>query len=469
MLSLPKRRFALLLSFQLIAMAGGAWADEPLKPWDENPWYWSYHGQPVLLLGASDDDNLFQWPAERLLPQLDKIVQAGGNVVRNTMSDRDADNGNLYPFKQLPSGKYDLDQWNQAYWDRFETFLRETSKRGIFVQIEVWDRFDLMGIRNNPWKSHPYNPANNVNYTFEQTGFKASYNSHPSQNEQPFYFAVPALRDNQAVLKYQQAFVNKMLDHSLAYDHVMYCMDNETTADQAWGKFWAEFIQQRARQEGKQVPTTEMWDDKDLSAPRHRQTFDFPQLYNYVDISQCNHKSGYQQWQAIQFAREYLHSEPRPMNATKIYGANGNKFGHNNQDAVERFWRLLLGGAASARFHRPTAGLGANEQSLACLRAARLVEKEVAFWELNPADELLVKTDKNEAYAAAKPGHAYVVYFTAGGTTKLDLSDAEGTFAVAWVSVDQGKLGPSTRLEGGKQVVLSPPAKGNWVAAITRP
>jgi len=33
-----------------------------LRPWAENPWYWSYNGKPILLLGASDDDNLFQWP-----------------------------------------------------------------------------------------------------------------------------------------------------------------------------------------------------------------------------------------------------------------------------------------------------------------------------------------------------------------------------------------------------------------------
>ena len=60
-----------------------------LEPWSENAWYWSVEGQPVLLLGGSDDDNLFQWPAEKLIPQLDRIVSAGGNVIRNTMSDRD--------------------------------------------------------------------------------------------------------------------------------------------------------------------------------------------------------------------------------------------------------------------------------------------------------------------------------------------------------------------------------------------
>lgn len=37
-----------------------------IQPWPENPWYWSYRGEPVLLLGGTDDDNLFQWLEERL-------------------------------------------------------------------------------------------------------------------------------------------------------------------------------------------------------------------------------------------------------------------------------------------------------------------------------------------------------------------------------------------------------------------
>ena len=85
----PLRAVGMLLFAFTSIWSSMATADEPtLRPWSENAWYWSYHGQPVLLLGGSDDDNLFQWPEEKLIPQLDRIVAAGGNVVRNTMSDR---------------------------------------------------------------------------------------------------------------------------------------------------------------------------------------------------------------------------------------------------------------------------------------------------------------------------------------------------------------------------------------------
>ena len=66
----------------------GASEKPPLQPWPENPWYWSWQGKPVLLVGGSDDDNLFQWPEADLIRQLDRLAAAGGNVIRNTMSDR---------------------------------------------------------------------------------------------------------------------------------------------------------------------------------------------------------------------------------------------------------------------------------------------------------------------------------------------------------------------------------------------
>jgi len=57
-----------------------------LRPYTKNPRYWQYNGRPVLLLGGSKDDNLFQIPD--LQAHLDEIRAAGGNYLRNTMSDR---------------------------------------------------------------------------------------------------------------------------------------------------------------------------------------------------------------------------------------------------------------------------------------------------------------------------------------------------------------------------------------------
>ena len=90
---------------------------ESIQPYSENPKYWQYKGAPVILLGASDEDNLFNhpdiWPFG-LESHLELMAKNGGNYLRNTMSSRDY--GNPWPFRANDEGLYDLNIWNEEYW-----------------------------------------------------------------------------------------------------------------------------------------------------------------------------------------------------------------------------------------------------------------------------------------------------------------------------------------------------------------
>lgn len=442
-------------------------AEPALHPWSGNPFYWSYQGEPILLLGGSDDDNLFQWMEQDLIAQLDRLSAAGGNIIRNTMSDRKDKGFEVYPFKQEKNGKYNLDKWNKEYWNRFERMLRETEKRNIIVQIEVWDRFDFTDSGGSDrWQLHPYNPKNNVNYSYEESGFAERYPDHPGTNRQPFFFTTPGQRNNTVVLHYQQRFVERMLGHTLKHGHVLYCMDNETGADEAWGGYWARFIKEHAVQKGKTVFTTEMWDNWNLRDELHKRTFDHPEVYDFVDVSQNNHNSGEKHWDNFLYVREYLSSKPRPMNTIKTYGADGNKFGHTDQDGIERFWRHCLAGAASVRFHRPDSGLGLNDKAVASIRAARKLESRIPLWPLKPANELLSDREPNEAYMAANPGKAYAVYFPNGGQVNIDFSGMNGAWTVHWIEIASGEWGLKQEINGGAKRLLAAPGSGNWAAAI---
>lgn len=433
-----------------------------IRPWGENPRYWQYKGQPVLLLGGSKDDNLFQIPDLR--EHLDEMRAAGGNYIRNTMSDRQDKGFEAYPFQKQADGKYNLDEWNEEYWQRFNNMLRWTAERDIIVQIEVWDRFDYA--RDN-WEPHPYNPKNNVNYTYKQSGFVEHYPDHPGANRQPFFFTTPKQRNNTTVLKYQQRFVDKMLSYSLKHDHVLYCMDNETSGEEAWGAYWAEYIRQRASEAGKQVCLTEMWDAWDLKADEHRRTFDHPERYDFCDVSQNNQKKGQEHWDNFQWVRSRIAAKPRPLNTVKTYGADGGRFG-NNRDGLERFFRHVIGGAAAARFHRPDSGLGLSEPSIAALKAARKLESVIKLWEVEAANELLSDRTENEAYVAARAGAAYALYFTDGGSVGLDLRAAPGKYDVRWIEIATGDWGKRETLEGGCVATVRAPAKGHWLAAVLK-
>jgi hypothetical protein len=436
---------------------------DAIQPWDENPSYWQYRGKPLLLLGGSDDDNLFQWPEEELGRQLDLILAAGANYVRNTMSDRHDKGFELYPFLRLPNGKFDLDQWDPVYWERFDRFLKAAAERDIIVQIEVWDRFDFS---RQHWPVHPYNPGNNENYTYGESGLAAEYPAHPGKNEQPFFFTTPQQRHNKILLHYQQRFVDKLLSYSLKLPNVLYCMDNETSGDEEWGRYWATYIRERAGERGVPVFVTEMWDAWDIKAEEHRRTLDHPELYDFVDVSQNNHNKGEEHWRNALWMREYVSSKPRPINTVKTYGADGNKFGHTDQDGVERFLRHILAGFASARFHRPPSGLGISEKAEAVIKAARKLEFLAPPWHLSPQLDLLSGREENEAYLAANPGEAYSLYFTNGGSVEIRLET--GKYKLHWIDANTGDWGETVEIVSDRATTVGAPGEGNWLAVLLR-
>lgn len=434
--------------------------EERIRPCPDHPRYWEYQGKPVLLLGGSVEDNLFQIP--ELEAHLDLLKSVGGNYVRNTMSSRDE--GNVWPFAQREDGKYDLTKPNEEYWRRFAEFLRLTHERNIILQIELWDRFDFA---REPWLVNPYNPRNNVNYTSQESGLKPEYPNHPGGNENPFFRAVPELEDNELVLRFQQAQVDQMLSISLSYPNVLYCMDNETSGKPEWGAYWSRYIQAKADEAGVSVQTTEMWDPWDLSAPQHRHTFDHPELYSFVDVSQNNHQKGQTHWDNFQRQRERIAEQPRPLNNVKIYGADTGRYG-TDRDGIERFWRNLLGGAASARFHRPDSGLGLSATAQAHLQSARMLTDSVEFFDCEPSNELLSDREPNEAYLGAQPGEAYLLYFPDGGAVTLALPEQPNEWVVRWLEIEKAQWGVETKLRAGQSMTLTAMSRGHWAVRIVR-
>jgi hypothetical protein len=332
-----------------------------IQPYSKNPFYWQYNGEPVLLLGGSVEDNLFQIP--NLEEHLDLLKSVGGNYVRCTMSSRD--DGNVWPFAKDPqTDLYDLNKPGEEHWQRFEHFLELAAERDIVAQFEMWDRFDF---GREEWQNNPYNPKNNINYTVEESGLKEEINTHPNKNENAFFRSVVTLENNQVVLPYQHLQVEKMLSISFKYGNVLYCMNNETNEPPQWGQYWIQFIKDRAAEQGVLVYTTDMFDDwhkadENDESQSYSIVFDNPDIYTFVDISQVNSRNFHEiHWGKMQWLMNQVKKHPRPVNTVKTYGGAHTFWGSGRlEDGIERFWRNIIGGCASARFHRPRAGSGLN-------------------------------------------------------------------------------------------------------------
>lgn len=410
----------------------------------------------MLLLGGSVEDNLFQIPD--LKEHLDLLKSSGGNYVRNTMSSRDK--GNVWPFL-LVDGKYDLDQWNEEYWRRFDTFLTETAAREIIVQIELWATFDYY---RDPWfQFNPFAPRNNRNYTAKASGLPNLVNSHPLALKNPFVRSIPSEANLPIVLNYQRKFIEKILSYSLKHGHILYCMDNETAASPAWSEYWAKFVEQHAQQVGRKVYLTEMRDPWNILDHKHDVTFNNPQLYGFVDISQNNHRSGQQHYTAPQVRREQLRAQPRPLNNVKVYGVDGGQFG-NSRDGIERFWRNIFGGLASTRFHRPNGGLGLSPPAQRNIQSARQFTDSFDIFSCNPRNDLLSDRAPNEAYCLANPKSEYAIYFPTAGEITLTVENSTAT-EVRWYAIDQGKWQETTSAVG-PMLRLKTPDKGQWAVLV---
>jgi hypothetical protein len=446
-----------------------------IQPYAENRFYWQYRGKPVVLIGASDYHNIFQRPD--LVDHLDILAAAGGNYVRNTMASREivGDHRDLWPYRTVRRtgdpliDVYDLDEWNEEYWDRFQRMLEATAERHMIVEIEIWERHDTYRTRDQAgWLRHPFNPDNNVNFSAEESGLPVGeFSQDPGH---PFFATVPALDNNEPVLSYQRSFVDKILSHTLRYDHVLYNMNNETKERPEWGEYWAAYIAERATDAGVRIELTDMQDAHDVGDASVTRVMD-SDLYTFVDISQNNFQRGEVHWRRIEHIRNHLAPSPKPITNIKVYGADGAPppvdYWGETRDGVERFWRNIVGGGSSTRFHRPPWGIGLNETARTHVRSLRMLTDALGVFTCRPRNDLLRDRRENEAYCLAEAGRRYTVYFPDGGSVELDVSDAVAPLTLRWLDVERGAWDEPRPVEPGIDALrLETPRRGHWVALV---
>ncbi len=469
--------------------------------------YWKYNGQRVLLLGGwnhghnpfidhdtdNDKDKQGVSTPAQIKQAMDELAAVGGNCLRCVLDPGMAAGIQGFSFCAKSGAQYDLNTMTGPFWARIEMFIAEAEKRDIIVQIELWDRFDLVDGSWGSWPVSPWNPKNNVNYTTASSGLATSYGSfgtHPFLQGvpgHPEYESAPESRKKQydLVRHFQDKFVDKLLSITLQYSNVLYCMNNETHINPAWGKYWMKFIKRKANSQGKNVLTTDMFDDVHRAESSHGLAYQLAHRneYDYVDVSQANSRHADEaHWDKVKWIADAARKMDQPylLHMTKVYGNDlaldgkpwsGWKPG-DSDNAIEEWWRNLLVGVAGVRFHRPTAGIGLCDESKNCISATRKVETRVKFWDVEPRLDLLTNRQSDEAYLAADPGSAYILYFTKNGSGSVGLK-LDGypntTFELRWVNVGTGNWGPTTAISGGSTVTVDrPDGSSHWVATIVR-
>ena len=105
--------------------------------------------------------------------------------------------------------KFDVHQWDPAYFERLRSFLREASRRGVVVEISLFSSH----YGEAQWKLSVLHPDNNVNGT-----------------QPPEWKKVHTL-ENGNLLPIQELYVRKIVDEANEFDNVIFEIQNEPWSD----------------------------------------------------------------------------------------------------------------------------------------------------------------------------------------------------------------------------------------------
>ena len=359
------------------------------------------------------------------------------------------------PYQRTGSGtaldggpRFDLTQFNQAYFDRLRSRVIEAGKRGIYVSIMLFQGFSVDDRNSeyslNPWRGHPFNAQNNVNGIdgdpHETGGGRAVHT-----------LAIPA------VTVIQEAYVRKVIDTVNDLDNVLYEIGNEHYADSVeWQYHIINLIHTFEAQKSKRHPVG-MTGSGPAPIIENDALFKSP-----ADWVSPSHEE-----------RQLYRDDPPAADGTKVILADTDHLW--GLGATQGWvWKSFTRGLNPILMdpYEQLYGLDAFPQWGAIHR------RDHPFWEpirrnlaytLGYADRMNLATmvPRNDLasteYCLASPGAEYLVYLPDGGKAFVDLSAASGTLAVEWFSPTTGETVPDATTSGGANQHFAAPFGGDAV------
>jgi len=244
-------------------MAGQAYASKatgPLRVHPANPRYFTDDsGKAIYLTGSHTWYNLqdsatigeplthFDYDA-----YLDLLQSSGHNFVRMWAWEGGVNERYCEPlaYNRTEPGmaldgkpKFDLNQFDQEYFDRLRTRVATAGRRGIYVSIMLFQGWSIYSHGyGNPWPLHPFNKANNIN------GIDGDANGD-GEGKEVHTLQVPA------VTRLQEAYTRKVIDTVNDLDNVLYEITNETAIfSKDWQYHMVKYIKSYEANKPKRHP-----------------------------------------------------------------------------------------------------------------------------------------------------------------------------------------------------------------------
>lgn len=205
---------------------------QPVSLHPENTHYFIYHKQPTVLITSAEHYGAVlntDFNFEKYLQTLHNdgmnytrifagsYVEIPGSFGIQNNSLAPAVGSFLAPWKRTEEEglfhgekKFDLSEFNPAYFNRLKTFVERARELGVIVEVTLF----CSTYRDEIWQRNPFNPGNNVNNIPENLNRKES--NTPK---------------NGKLTMFQKLMVEKIVTELNDFDNVFYEIQNEPWAD----------------------------------------------------------------------------------------------------------------------------------------------------------------------------------------------------------------------------------------------
>ena len=445
----------------LVFLAGSFFARSvgarPLRVSSENPRYFEDgNGKEVYLAGWNHGRELQDnaWKDYNNRPTITDysgyiniLRQKNLNYMRMWVSDHarfgvlDTVSTDPMPWSRSGSGtandgqsKFNLDQFNQRYFDRLRSRIIEAQNHGIYVGIMLFQGWSLEERGDgDPWPWHPFNQANNIN----------GINGDPNGDGRGLEVETLSISEITAL---QEKYVRKVIDTVNDLDNVLYEISNEG-ANIGWQYYFINFIKNYQSGKSKQHPVG-------MSSPYFTANQElFASNANWIGVGAVSWGN----------AGEIYISNPPVSNGSKVIMADsdhitGSDLVANNQDvAINWIWKNFMRGNNTSQLSGLVSSLGGlPEDETKDYTNFELVRNTMGYTrDYSEKMNLAFATPRGDltstTYALANPGSEYLIFAPNGGSFTVDLNS--GSYAFEWFNPANGSVsqtGSITSSDGSK-------------------
>ncbi len=461
-----------------VALHGLAALAAPIQLHPGNPHYFLWRGKPTVLITSGEHYGAvlnLDFNCVKYLDTLTKdklnltrtftggaYVEPSGafSIAENTLAPKPGRFICPWARSDVPGyaqggNKFDLSRWDDAYFKRFRDFVRQASRRGIVVEVNLFCPF----YDESQWRLSPFNAANNVN----DLGHVARTN-------------VYTLDQHGGLLAVQERMVRKFVEELRAFDNVYFEICNEPYfggVTMAWQHHIADVIVEAQR---------------NLTPPPH--------IGGYQLISQniANKQAKVRDPHPAVSIFNFHYATPPDTVATnfqlnKVIGDNETGFrGTNDAPYRTEAWEFILagGGLFNNLDYSFVAGRedgtfvypakqpgGGNPAFRRQMRVLRDFINRFDFARMKP-DNSFIKGGLPAGAtvrALVEPGKAYAIYLRSGRAVgALEVELPAGNYRVEWISPLTGKVVKPERFRhtGGVRKLDAPEVAEDLALSIKR-